>query len=713
MSLLESPVHIVRESISVVTQILSSKNIPVYQRGLEAYVAYDPITGGTKHVCLPYLPDNASDQLVFAVQGFLDHEVGHILFTDSKSMMAIAHDSQLMMMHNVFEDPFVEKGMRGKFTGTANNLNKLFEFFIESVIDKNFKQLLAERETNPLKFFSVLAPAITRAWHGVFAFEQYMSDGDKWKYVKPLLDILPKDVEERTLNATTTQDNIDLARDVLRAIAKGHASLTSSSGDDEDDCDSSMGDMSGDSSKSGKSKSDGIRDEEGDAEEGDTEKSEPSDEEGDEEEDESSDGDGKDGESSDEDEGKDEGGGKGEGSSDDSDDEAGSETGNGAEDDEEQESGETESESIPDADETEDGGESDDGSKETVIPEVEEREDIPDLKVSDMESSIASEISKMIVAATSDSEYSVFTTDFDEVAPPELESDRYTPADLSRATEDMVKKAENMASVIQADLQRAFISENRCYWQGAQHSGRINGNSLSRLFVGDARVFKKKVEHRTQDYDVSIVIDCSGSMNSRSGDLTRQQSAMIAAYTIGSALDAIGVNFELIGFTTKEGKIPHREVADAEDKIGRRYSRTGVLFMPIFKSFDEQWSPEVWRRLAVFTISTRYMQENADGECVMIAAKRLMAQKSSGKAMLVLSDGQPSCYGECGGDMRAQSGHLRKVVNELTEAGIKTFGIGIQSDAVRSFYPNHAVLTDIRKLPEEVVGRVSDMLLGG
>lgn len=698
MSLLESPVHIVRESISVITQILSSKNIPVYQRGLEAYVSYDSVTGEINHVCLPYLPDNASDKLVFAVQGFLDHEVGHILFTDSKSMLAIAHDKQLVMMQNIFEDPFVEKKMREKFSGTAHNLNKLFEFFLNSVVDKGYKQLLDNGETNPLKFFSVLSPAITRAWHGVLVFEQYMNDGDKWKHVKPLLDILPADIAERTLNSESTQDNIELARDVLVAIEKGRDSLltppSTSEGDDDESGDG--GDTSGADSDGTTGKPAGIIDEEGDPE-GDGSESE-------------SDDDGETSEESDDEE-KD-----GDSDTEESDDEGDSTGATGSEEGENEEDETDEAKSEPSAtdDENGDEGEDDDAvePEEAELPEEVEVGEIPDLKVSDIESSISDEIGKLAVTAMGDSDYSVYTTDFDEVDTPELIFDRYSSETLDKATDVMIKKVENMASVIQADLQRAFISENRCYWQGAQHSGRINSNSLSRLFVGDVRVFKKKVEHRTQDYDVSIVIDCSGSMNSSSGGMSRQEAAMMAAYTIGSALDAIGVNFELIGFTTKECKLNHTEVTKAESKVGKRYSRTGAIYMPVFKSFDELWSPEVWRRLAMFTIDSRHMQENADGECIMIAAKRLMAQKSSGKAMIVLSDGQPSCYGECGGDTRAQGNHLRKVIKEITEAGIKTFGIGIQSEAVRHFYPQHAVLTDIRKLPEEVVGRVSDVLLG-
>lgn len=722
MSLLESPVHIVRESISVITQILSSKNIPVYQRGLEAYVAYDPITGEANHVCLPYLPDNASDRLVFAVQGFLDHEVGHILFTDSKAIVNVAHDKQLVMMHNVFEDPFVEKGMRGKFYGTANNLNKLFEFFLDTVVEKNYQALVSSGETSPIKYFSVLAPAITRAWHDVFVFSEYMKQDDKWKRVQPIIDLLPKGIAERTLNSKSTQENIDIARDVLAAIERGASGLSDDSKADEDeDGDSGDGSSSiGDGSTSSKGSSDGIVDEEGDDdseprdEEGDD--SEPHDEEGDESDDEGDDDpeprDESDDEEGESDESDSDGSGAGSAGEDESESSDGAATGSD-EEDESEEDDETESESVH-GDDGEDESEEDDDaeSDDSEIAEEVEIGDISDLKVSDLESGVSDEIGKLAVTAIGESEYSVFTTDHDDVSTPEFSFDRYSESELNKATDEMIKKVEDMASIIQADLQRAFISENKSYWQGSQYSGKINSSSLSRLFVGDVRVFRKKVEHKTQDYDVSIVIDCSGSMNSRSAGISRMESAMMAAYAIGAALDAIGVNYELIGFTSKDVDLGETTVRAAEAKTGKRYSRTGALYMPIFKSFDEQWSPEIWRRLALFTIDSRYMSENADGECVMIAAKRLMTQPSSGKAMIVLSDGQPSCYGAHGADTRAQANHLRNVVKDIADAGIKIFGIGIQSEAVRHFYPQHAVLTDIRKLPEEIIGRVSDVLLG-
>lgn len=735
MSLLESPVHIIRESISVITQILSSKKVPVYQRGMTACVNYDPVTGEVSSVVLPYLPDNASDKLIFAVQGFLDHEVGHILFTDSEALVRIANDTKLVQMQNVFEDPFVEKGMRSRFNGTAHNLGKLFGFFIDAVLEKNYQKLIDNGETHPLFYFSVLAPAITRAWHGVYEFEEYMKKDDKWSRVKPVLDILPSDIAERALNAASTTDNINIARDVLMALEKGKASLlappksAADPDEEEEEGDGGSpgdGEMSESDGKSGEAIVDEEGDPEDDAEPSEDEKTEPDDEESpaaaDEDEDEEDktsgthggdvdDADGDESESEDDEEEPEAEKSDGEGEVDfDEPKEEEEDDGKSTSGEDDSAESEDDEESVSDGAEEDDDGDDDAGDADSESESAEEVGELPEIEMRDLESEMSDEIAKLAIADSKASDYTVYTTDHDEVSTVDHSKSDRSAKSINEAVEKMVKKVEDMAGAIQDDLQRSFIAENRSYWQNAQHSGRINPSSVARLFSGDVRVFRKKIERRTQDYDVSIVIDCSGSMSNHSDGMTRIEAAMLSAYAIGSALEAIGINFEIIGFTSKSAPI-REDVRGIAEKAGIRYSRTGALFMPVFKSFEENWTSDVWRRLAMYIIDDGPLRENADGECVMIAAKRLAVQPASGKAMLVLSDGQPSCHGAHGHDSAAQSNHLKRVVREIMDAGIKVFGVGIQSACVKEYYPNHAVLTNIKKLPTEVIGRISDMLL--
>ena len=57
--------------------------------------------------------------------------------------------------------------------------------------------------------------------------------------------------------------------------------------------------------------------------------------------------------------------------------------------------------------------------------------------------------------------------------------------------------------------------------------------------------------------------------------------------------------------------------------------------------------------------------------------------------------------------------HLASVVSSLIADGIDVFGIGIESDAVSSYYPNYAVLHNLNDLESEVISKMDDMLIGG
>lgn len=728
MSLYDSPIHRIREAIKVVTQILSHKNIPVYQRGMDAYVQSDAVTGEIEFVVLPYLPDNASEELIMAVQGFLDHEVGHVLFTDFKLVASHAHDTALIRMWNCWEDPFVERMMRKEFAGCAYNLSNLHKFFIDKMIDRSFKELREAKETHPFAYLSVLFPVITRAWSGVPLFIDYMNDGDKWQFVNRALDLMPADLQERTIKANSTADNIQIAIDVMIAIEKGKSELEGKKDKEKsDDIDFDPSSESGDSVTT--DEIDEEFEDEFDKSPTEDEDGESSDESMDEEESEGSD----DSDSSPDGEG-------------DADEETDGDTElkdeeepdyrNGKEgtvfreDETEPEGGEHDasSEKPESTDEVDDSegseigedpiegkipGDDIDESKEEGVDtdDAEYYTEHPELKPLDIES-LGDHISDMAADAARKSEYLVYSTEHDLVAPPELPTDEDALLILERFIKNMDNEVASLAANIQTDLKRSFFSMNKAFWQGGLRSGKINPSSLSRLFVGDARVFRKKEEIKTEEYDVTLLIDCSGSMYG-----SKITCATYAAYAMGTALNAMGLNFEILGFTTREeGRLVDfgRTSSDIEkaSSKGVTFSRFAPLNVPIFKDFKEKWTPEVFKRLAVYAKNYgNVLRENADGECVEIAAKRLIRQKSKRKMLIVLSDGAPCCNSKFGYDARDMNRHLKKVVEEIERAGVKVFGIGIESNSVARFYKDYAILDDIKKLPEQIISKLKDVLL--
>ncbi|HHF3053125.1 TPA: hypothetical protein ACPJ1H_003938 [Vibrio alginolyticus] len=652
-----SRVQIVRESIATITQILADRDIPVSQEGLKAYVQYNEVTGEPVKVCLPYLPDDASEDLILSVQGFLDHEVGHLLFTDRKALLEIAHDRQLLEMQNIFEDPFVERKMRERFPGSRENLNRLYDFFIEKVIDKNYVSLIKKGEENPMAFFGILFPCIARAWAGFDQFSQYMND--KWELVQPIVDKIDDSLIEQVPFTNSTRENIEIGREVLFQIMKVDDDDDLDSPDDSDESSSTDRGSSGGSmsSKSGGGFSP-IIDEEGD------ESDEPD---------------------------------KSEGSEDtelDPDSESDSDSDSESED--EEASGEKEVDGSSGDKHKEDKEDETPDESDTWKPSS--GTDFLDHSIGDLDSSISGEIESMAYESAKRSDYLIPTTDNDVIEP----APYAVPEEVaSRLVPKLDSNVADIANVIQSDFERAFVSQQRSHWRGNQTRGRINPSQLARLRTGDLRVFRKKEIHKTQDFDVQLVIDCSGSMMG-----PRIKLAIESAYAMGVALSRIGINFEIVGFTSRNG------VSLGSDPIpGVRYARLDAIYMPVFKDFAEQWSPEVMKRLASWSDlrDYRYLRENIDGESLMMAAKRLASQRSPGKAMIVLSDGSPACTTQ---DHIALSRHLKLTTEKIERAGIHLVGIGIQHEGVANYFTNYSVLKKLDELPSEVISKVREIILG-
>src|SRR5881394_912030 len=87
---INSRVAIIREAIGKIVEMLALRQIRVTQEGVRAYVVHDTRTNRPVRVNIPFLPDDASDQLIEATQGFLDHEVGHLLFSDLPTLTEVA-----------------------------------------------------------------------------------------------------------------------------------------------------------------------------------------------------------------------------------------------------------------------------------------------------------------------------------------------------------------------------------------------------------------------------------------------------------------------------------------------------------------------------------------------------------------------------------------------------------------------------------------------
>ena len=191
-------------------------------------------------------------------------------------------------------------------------------------------------------------------------------------------------------------------------------------------------------------------------------------------------------------------------------------------------------------------------------------------------------------------------------------------------------------------------------------------------------------EDFTPDLVVQILVDCSGSMDGEKSYICSQSLVCFV-----EALNRLGVPFQVSGFTTSY-----------EEGVGCANS---ILMV---KDFDDPL-PDVRGFFAAFDSSNKraFVQSyngkafeplwnsNLDEIAIKVLHPMLMDRQERDKLLIVLSDGQT-----CG-----DSNALADVVKEVINDGVATFGVGICSNSVADYYPQHVILrstSELDTLPE-------------
>lgn len=650
-----SEVNVLKRIVDPLVELLAHKNLKVSFRGGDAMTQYDKRTGKPKKIILPMISSDADPSLIDTFHGYIDHEVGHVIFTDFQegNLAKKLKNPILTTVFNMVEDPRVENAIQKRFKGSAHNLEKLHE----RIFNDDYVLRIPNDPKDPNYIFSSLIFAI-RACCGQRYFKRMIDVNPK---LLPVYELVKKHYAKELLAMKSSEDAYKVAKKIFDAFADKKSAMEmmmevveiveevfkgskKESGSDKSSSAKAMV-----KAKELKEEGEGLEKDSGESEE----KSEGKDsKEGtggkeDKKEGESKSGSGKKKESRSKSEKKE-----------DTSKDASEEKASGGEAETPKEDGEmTDGES---------------GSSKWIKPE--DCEDMYDGEI----------LRKMKISSKerSPSGYTILTTDNDEVAYiEEAKSD-----DPIRQMEESTRQ---MVGTIQKNLERAMAAKSISRWHTGFRRGKLNSSSLSRLFFNDDRVFRKKELGISRDVAITLLVDCSGSMIGKKAHL-----AATSAFALAGVLQNMNITCELIGFTTK----------GAKPRCGD-YSRVAPIYMPIFKSFNDRWDIRSKRRLAM-TWYGDWMDNNVDGECVQIAANRLLARPEAGKIMIVLSDGWP-CADGSDGDLRE---HLKETVLDI-EKKIKVVGIGIKSDAVEEYYKKHVVLDDIRELPGTVIKRVQELLL--
>lgn len=757
-----------RDCVKRVVAMLSGKQIPVAERGNEAYVRYNR-RGEPVLVNIPSIPDDASPTLMNAVRGFLDHEVAHILFTEPKVAMQMRERGKAPStgLWNALEDVFIERRMGQVFNGTRRNLLATQSL----VIDKYFRNKVPEavlachgdqRELF-LKFF--LCPVV-RAWDGQSPFIDFMEE--HWRLIeRPVALLKEHGIDVAVRNMSNTEDCVKVAAAIAQIMQdmkdkpegklpelKSSARKPSESKDESEETPESGDEPShGDSaSKPAKDEGDDKEEREDDAsEEEDSGGSDLSDsldkdlpthvkdisdteskytEAGHEESGDTPESDAIGMKSSDSDTDGDGGNGTGaprpgDGIREDTDDSDGYGSGidgDGGEDSD-TDRGETEEEDV-EGKENKDGAEVPKDSESGFVPAPDEMTLEEALKALDemedgigemTEDALSATISKELMSV-SPSDYRPYDRSYDFIG-------------LIDGAEEHVKRTRKTFGAIPmhspVDRYR-MVPEGRKLFELKIEKHLSAGVSsmlakdLERAIASRNRVQFIPGQRRGRIHGASLYrLAMNDDRVFRKKEDHRAVNACVQqVIDLSGSMDGVKIQLALASAYTIADALDRINVPniitgfttfgspDYETRSKRGFTRFEALMLPIIKNWNEKAnSPEIRARMGC-VCETFPLLNNVDGESVAQLATLFAGRMEDKKIMLVMSDGEPCATGS------GFHQHLRTVTKEIeTLSDIELMAIGILTDEPRRYYKNYALVNSVEELGPSVVTELSRIIL--
>lgn len=196
-------------------------------------------------------------------------------------------------------------------------------------------------------------------------------------------------------------------------------------------------------------------------------------------------------------------------------------------------------------------------------------------------------------------------------------------SDRTIAVPDQALRVASQVKSIADDLQDALIAETQCVKSTKLVGKSLNNRVLSRVRLGNTRVFRHKQEGAGLSTAVHLVVDMSSSMKDplSDGKVTRLEAAIGLAFGMGDILDEYSVPFQVNTYSDSYATL---------------------------KRFDDDWT-QVRRK--------REQPHIAGGTCTGLAVQKalcdLVVRPEERRLMMVITDGDTSdldllisCYAE-------------------------------------------------------------------
>lgn len=292
--------------------------------------------------------------------------------------------------------------------------------------------------------------------------------------------------------------------------------------------------------------------------------------------------------------------------------------------------------------------------------------------------------------ATASSGYTVFTRAWDHETSMAGLTRRAQLVEHRRHLDDLVAQAGVDVTWLSRLLRGLADSHREVGWDSAQEEGVVDPGRLSRLVTSpaDARVFRTPRTEPASELQVTLLLDCSGSMRHH------QERTAVLVDLLVRALDLAGIESEVLGFTTGAWN-GGRALRDWR-RAGRppQPGRLNERLHLVVKEPTTRWRRA--RHDIAGLLRPDVYREALDGEAVAWAAERMAARHDvTRRVLLVLSDGSPmdGATAQANGPTYLDR-HLVTVLDDVAARGeVAVTGLGVGTDLGR--YYSHAHVLDL------------------
>jgi cobaltochelatase CobT len=293
-----------------------------------------------------------------------------------------------------------------------------------------------------------------------------------------------------------------------------------------------------------------------------------------------------------------------------------------------------------------------------------------------------------------ETDYKPYTTRFDEMVESADLCDEEELTRLRAYLDQQMGGLHNVVTKLANRLQRRLMAQQARSWDFDQEEGLLDAARLARVVVNPMHSLSYKIERDTEFRDtiVSLLIDNSGSMRGRPIAI-----AAICADILARTLERVGVQSEVLGFTTRAWKGGQSREQWLADGRPPNPGRLNDLRHIVYKRADEPYRHA--KRSLGLMMREGLLKENIDGEALLWAHNRLIARPEERRVLMVISDGAPvddSTASANGGAYLER--HLRQVIEWIEKRStVELVAIGIGHDVTR-YYSRAVTIMDAEQL---------------